>query len=613
MSYVDTLTPPLHEKSSNITDETVLSVQDLNVSVPGLLKPISLIRNLSFNIAKGKTLAVVGESGSGKSVTALSIMRLMPKSMIITGRALLHDLDLLALKEREMEDIRGNRIGMIFQEPMTSLNPVFPIGMQIEEALRRHGKGRDGDITQQVIHLLDKVQIPNASRRITDYPHQLSGGQRQRVMIAMALACSPDLLIADEPTTALDVTTQANIINLIKQIQIEDQTAIMFITHDMGVVAEVADDVIVMRNGDQIETAPSSQIFNAPAQPYTKRLLSAVPIIGSMRGKTNPERFALIGDEPVSPVSTHPAKLQEETVLDVKDIAVSFEVSAGRSIFGKNIVRAVKGVSFDLKAGTTLSIVGESGCGKSTIARSILGLQKIDTGTIEIGGESITNLSSQQLRQARRNIQMVFQDPYASLNPRLRVGDAIAEPMLAYGYSRAEAIETARKLLEEVGLAANMISRRPHEFSGGQRQRICIARALALKPKVIVADEAVSALDVSVKAQVLNLFMNLQDRYGIAFLFISHDMAVVERLSHRVAVMYFGEIVEIGPRSAVFGDPAHPYTQRLLSAVPVPDPSRRHHIGHVQNEPVRRNDFVCEGALTARNYRDLGGGHYVLS
>ncbi len=601
-----------HPGANGAAQDVVLSVRDMCISVPGEDGPISLVRNLSFDILKGRTLAVVGESGSGKSVSALSIMRLMPKTTITTGGVLLHGRDLLTLKEREMEDVRGNRIGMIFQEPMTSLNPVFPIGMQIEEVLHRHGKGDGSNLMQQVIRLLDKVQIPNAARRVSDYPHQLSGGQRQRVMIAMALACSPDLLIADEPTTALDVTTQANIVDLIKQIQVEDQTAIMFITHDMGVVAEVADDVVVMRNGNAVEKASSREIFEAPSQPYTQRLLSAVPIIGSMRNSTKPERFALIGDEPAAPAPAAVAQGAQGTVLDVKDIAVSFEVAAGKSIFRKNVVRAVKGVSFDLKAGETLSIVGESGCGKTTVARTVLGLQQIDSGRITIGGKSMTDIGKQQLREVRRNIQMVFQDPYASLNPRLRVGDAIAEPMLAHGFSRGEALETARQLLEEVGLTADMVTRRPHEFSGGQRQRICIARALALKPKVIVADEAVSALDVSVKAQVLNLFMDLQDRYGIAFLFISHDMAVVERLSHRVAVMYFGEIVEIGPRSAVFGNPAHPYTQRLLSAVPVPDPSRRSHIGSVQSEPVRRDDLVTGQDLTKRSYRDLGGGHLVL-
>ncbi|WP_274630397.1 ABC transporter ATP-binding protein [Arvimicrobium flavum] len=612
MGETDIITAQRPGGSEATSQQPVLAVRDLCISVPGENGPISLVRDLSFDIPRGRTLAVVGESGSGKSVSALSIMRLMPKTTITTGGVLLHGRNLLTLKEREMEDMRGNRIGMIFQEPMTSLNPVFPIGMQIEEVLRRHGKGDGSNLTHQVIRLLDKVRIPNAARRVSDYPHQLSGGQRQRVMIAMALACSPDLLIADEPTTALDVTTQANIVDLIKQIQVEDQTAIMFITHDMGVVAEVADDVVVMRHGQAVEKAASRQIFEAPGEPYTQRLLSAVPIIGSMRGRAKPERFALIGDEQAPAARADLAEAPQETVLNVKDIAVSFEVAAGKSILRKNVVRAVKSVSFDLKAGETLSIVGESGCGKTTVARSVMGLQKIDAGRITIGGKSMTDFGKQQLREARRNIQMVFQDPYASLNPRIRIGDAIAEPMLAHGFSRAEGLETARRLLEEVGLSADMVSRRPHEFSGGQRQRICIARALALKPKVIVADEAVSALDVSVKAQVLNLFMDLQDRYGIGFLFISHDMAVVERLSHRVAVMYFGEIVEIGPRSAVFGNPAHPYTQRLLSAVPVPDPSRRAHIGNVQSEPVRRDDLVTEQALTKRNYRDLGGGHYVL-
>ncbi|MCF3594646.1 ABC transporter ATP-binding protein [Rhodobacteraceae bacterium LMO-12] len=614
ISHIDPITSPITSAPHPGTD-VALSVRGFGTSVRGQGKDISLVRDMSFDIRKGQTLAVVGESGSGKSVTALSIMRLMDKGAKTTGQVFLHGQDLLLLPPRAMEDIRGDRIGMIFQEPMTSLNPVLPIGPQIEEVIRRHDREEGAKMSAQVTRLLDKVQIPNAGQRLKDYPHQLSGGQRQRVMIAMALACSPDLLIADEPTTALDVTTQANIVNLLKQIQAEDHTAIMFITHDMGVVAEVADEIIVMRNGEMVEKGAARQIFQAPTQPYTRRLLSAVPVIGSMRGIAHPERFPVLRDEETpadAPATFEPSKpSMAGPALTVRDIKINYQVPSRKSIFGKDIIRAVKGVSFDLNPGETLSIVGESGCGKSTIARSVLGLQPLSGGEITIGGQTMSGANAAELRQVRRNIQMVFQDPYASLNPRLRIGDAISEPLMAHGVSRSEALETARRLLEEVGLSGDMISRRPHEFSGGQRQRICIARALALNPKVIVADEAVSALDVSVKTQVLNLFMDLQDRYGIAFLFISHDMAVVERLSHRVAVMYFGEIVEIGPRMAVFDNPTHPYTQRLLSAVPVPDPDRRQSIGPVQSEPVQRDESAGRDDA-ARSYRNLGGGHYVL-
>ncbi len=600
------------QPSATMPEDTVLSVRDLCTSLRGTNGALSLVRNQSFDIRKGRTLAVVGESGSGKSVTALSIMRLMPEFATSTGQVLLHGRELLTLGEQEMEDIRGNRIGMIFQEPMTSLNPVLPVGLQIEEVLRRHKVDSLPDLRAEVVRLLDRVQIPNAAQRVQDYPHQLSGGMRQRVMIAMALACRPDLLIADEPTTALDVTTQANIINLLKQIQTEDGTAILFITHDMGVVAELADDVIVMKDGEAVEKAPAPQIFATPVEAYTRRLLSAVPIIGSMNGRPVPERFALVGDEPSAPPVARVHAPDQGIALKVRDIAVSFPTHGRGLGLRKSLVRAVRGVSFDLHAGETLSIVGESGCGKSTVARSLLGLQKIDSGMIEIDGQELSRLGSGGLRGIRRNIQMVFQDPYASLNPRLPVGEAIAEPLRAHGIGHEERKAAARRLLVEVGLSSDMANRRPHEFSGGQRQRICIARALALNPAVIVADESVSALDVSVKAQVLNLFMELQERHGIAFLFISHDMAVVERLSHRVAVMYFGEIVEIGPRAAVFEAPAHPYTRRLLSAVPVPDPAKRHHIGSVQNEPVRRDDLVDGGTPSKRSYRDLGGGHYVM-
>ncbi|MBJ3776477.1 ABC transporter ATP-binding protein [Acuticoccus mangrovi] len=566
-----------------------------------------LIEDIGFSVRRGQTLGIVGESGSGKSVTALSIMRLLPRSATVAGRVMLKGRNLTTLSDRQMADVRGDRIGMIFQEPMTSLNPVLPVGLQIEESLRRHKVASGQAARRRAVELLDRVRIPNAARRTAEYPHQLSGGMRQRVMIAMALACNPELLIADEPTTALDVTTQAGIIDLLKQIQADDGTAIMFITHDMGVVAEVSDDVLVMRSGRIVEHGPSQQIFHRPAETYTRQLLNSVPRIGDMRGKPGPAPFASIGDDGAA-LAPSPLEVAKGPVLRVTDLSVSFRVRNETSRFRRTTLRAVRGVGFDLRAGETLAIVGESGCGKSTLARSIMGLQAVDSGAIEVAGRVATSMTAAEARLARKAIQMVFQDPFASLNPRLRIVDSLTEPLTAHGVSSGGARATAVRLIEEVGLSAEMLDRLPHQFSGGQRQRICIARALALEPEVIVADEAVSALDVSVQAQVLNLLMQLQARRGLALLFISHDMAVVERLSHRVAVMYRGQIVEIGPRAAVFERPAHAYTRRLLSAVPLPDPSRRHKLSGIEELFGTPSAEPSTAAWT-----DLGDGHRVLA
>ncbi|MEI4474090.1 ABC transporter ATP-binding protein [Frigidibacter sp. MR17.24] len=584
----------------------VLSVSSLSTSIAGRGTEKSLIRNVSFDIQPGRTLSIVGESGSGKSVTALSLLRLLPPSARIAGKVRLQGQDISDLGDRQMADIRGNRIGMIFQEPMTSLNPVLPVGLQIEEALARHAVAKGAEARRRAVELLDKVRIPHAARRCGEYPHQLSGGMRQRVMIAMALACGPDLLIADEPTTALDVTTQSGIIDLLKAIQAEDGTAIMFITHDMGVVAEVADDVLVMRDGEVVEHASSFDIFSRPSHPYTRQLMRAVPRIGDMRGREGPERFAAVGAEAPSagPQTRHlVTRDSAHKVLSVHGLSVTFRVRDDRRRLRKTDLHAVRDVSFDLFAGETLSVVGESGCGKSTLARGIMGLQPINAGSVAIDGRTPAAMRA----DGRKALQMVFQDPFASLNPRLTILRSLTEPMTANGIAPAEAAETAAGLMQEVGLSAEMLSRLPHEFSGGQRQRICIARALALKPKVVVADEAVSALDVSVQAQVLNLLMELQERRNLALLFIAHDMAVVERLSHRVAVMCFGRLVEIGPRAAVFDSPAHPYTRQLLSAVPVPDPARRF------STAGRADSFERPVISASARMKDLGGGHLVLA
>ena len=467
-----------------------------------------------------------------------------------------------------MRGIRGAEIAMIFQEPMTSLNPVFTVGDQIGESIRLHqGKDR-GAANAETLRMLQQVRIPEAAQVMTRYPHQLSGGMRQRVMIAMALSCRPNLLIADEPTTALDVTVQAQILALIRILQQEMRMAVVFITHDMGVVAEVADRVVVMRGGRKIEDGTAEQIFHAPREPYTRALLAAVPRLHSMRGTDMPEKFPLVlGGAPETPVAPHaPRKDAGAPLLKVRGLTTHFDVKTG--FFGRvtRLVHAVEKVSFDLAAGETLALVGESGCGKSTTGRSLLRLVDVAGGSIEFEGRDIARLPSSDVRPIRRDIQMIFQDPFASLDPRLTVGFSIAEPLYVHGVAKGrEAEERVAWLLQHVGLSPDHAQRYPHEFSGGQRQRIAVARALALNPKIIIADEAVSALDVSIQAQIVNLLIDLQAELGLSYLFISHDMAIVERVSHRVAVMFLGQIVEIGPRRAVFEDPRHPYTRKLMA------------------------------------------------
>ncbi len=596
----------------------ILTVSNLTTSfrVEGQWK--SVVRNLSFDIKPKETLAVVGESGSGKSVTALSIMRLTPPgSSKIEGSIKLNGKELLTLPDSEMRHIRGNEIAMIFQEPMTSLNPVLTIGFQIAEALILHRGLSRSEAEAETIRLLEKVRIPAAKSRFHEYPHRFSGGMRQRVMIAMALACKPKLLIADEPTTALDVTIQAQTLELIKTLQEEEGMSVLFITHDMGVVAEIADRTVVMYNGDEVETGATEDIFASPKKPYTKALISAVPRLGSMIGKGRPMRFPVVdrntGESDIPTETPDTVQAAERPVLEVAGLTTRFEIRGGLLSSVRGRVHAVENVSFSLKAGETLALVGESGCGKSTTGRSVMRLIEPLAGSVLLDGVDVLKLNQHDLREQRKRMQMIFQDPFASLNPRMNVGTAVAEPLLINNLAtRNEARDKVADLLKRVGLQPEMANRFPHEFSGGQRQRICIARALAVEPRLIVADEAVSALDVSVKAQVVNLMLDLQARMGLGYLFISHDMAVVERVSHRVAVMYLGEIVEIGPRESIFQNPQHPYTKRLLAAVPIADPARRLQKRPVSNDeiksPVRPADYVPP----VRQYREVSPGHAVM-
>ncbi|SPD64825.1 putative peptide transport fused subunits of ABC superfamily: ATP-binding components [Cupriavidus taiwanensis] len=577
--------------------ERVVQVDGLSVRFATSERTVEAVRNLSFHVDRGETLAVVGESGSGKSVTSLALMRLVEHGggKIATGSMALRRrggevIDLARTDNATLRSVRGADVAMIFQEPMTSLNPVFPVGEQIAESIRLHqGKSRAA-ARAEALRMLELVRIPEARRVLERYPHQLSGGMRQRVMIAMALSCKPALLIADEPTTALDVTIQAEILQLMRSLQAEMHMGVVFITHDMGVVAEVADRVLVMYRGEKVEEGTSDDVFRAPAHPYTRALLSAVPRLGAMRGTDLPAKFPLLRLDSASPEAAAPQDTVAPGVapiLRVQDLVTRFDVPGG--LFGRvtRRVHAVEQVSFDLYPGETLALVGESGCGKSTTGRSLLRLVESQSGTIEFNGQNISKMEGPALQTLRRNIQFIFQDPFASLDPRVPVGYSIMEPLLVHKVaSGKEAEQRVAWLLDKVGLDPSHAARYPHEFSGGQRQRICIARALALNPKVVVADESVSALDVSIQAQIVNLMLDLQRELGIAFLFISHDMAVGERVSHRVAVMYLGQIVEIGPRRAIFENPQHPYTKKLMSAVPIADPARR----HLRREPL--NDEI---------------------
>jgi peptide/nickel transport system ATP-binding protein len=570
----------------------VLSVERLSIDIGHGANPRRVVDELSFTLRAGHTLCIAGESGSGKSLSSLAIMGLLPKAAKVPGGAIMFDnRDLITLPERELQLLRGKHIGMIFQEPMTSLNPLMTVGQQMDETLRRHEPLDRQASKRRAKEMLDSVRMPQVEKRLTQYPHELSGGMRQRVMIAMAMLCRPKVLIADEPTTALDVTIQAQILELMRELQKVYGTSLLLITHDMGVVAEMADEVVVMNHGRTEEQAPVRQLFTQPQAAYTRKLLDAVPVLGTA-GK--PQDLSA-----------------QRVVLAVNDLSVRFPLRMGWFEEIRH-VHAVEKVSFDLRDGETLGLVGESGCGKSSTGKALMNMIAFE-GSVKLAGKELNGLQGAALQAVRRDIQMVFQDPYAALNPRKTIFELVGEPLLIHDdMPSVQRQARVAELLHQVGMPAEAMTRYPHQFSGGQRQRICIARALALNPKVIIADESVSALDVSVQAQVLDLLESLQKQHGLSYLFISHDMAVVERICHRVAVMYGGQIVEIGPRDQVLHNPQHPYTKRLLSAVPLPDVDRKRDFKALLQEfeqpsPIKAKGFVAP----EQQFKALGEGHWV--
>ena len=595
----------------------VISIESLRVEFPSKAGSVVAVSDVGFQIWPGEILGVVGESGSGKSVTSHTLMQL---TKFTAGRVTNGSLefvcrngasiDLRNASERQMRKIRGNEIGMIFQEPMVALNPSYTIGWQMSEGLKIHRKLSGHEAEIRSLELLRRVRIPEPERRLKQYPHEMSGGMSQRVVIAMALACEPRLLIADEPTTALDVTVQAEILALIAMLRRESGTAVLLITHDMAVVAQMADRVVVMYDGHIVEEGPVRQILLDPCHEYTRALLSAVPGIGGMTGSDGPKRMRIAGGgsreaEPVRPTG--------ETLLDVRNLTRRFPVRGG--LFGRTVanVHALEDVSLRVHGRETLSLVGESGSGKSTTGNCILRLEEPDSGEIRFDGRDILALSRSRMRDQRRDMQVIFQDPHGSLNPQMRLLDQVAEPIRNHGLERGSAIEDrVASLFGQVGMPRSFLRRFPGELSGGQRQRVAIARALALNPRFIVADEAVSALDVSIQAQVLNLMMQLQAELGLSYLFISHDMAVVERISHRVAVMYQGRIVETGPRADIFGNPRHRYTRTLLAAVPRMNPDIRIAGTRIDARDIPSPIHPAGHVPAPSRYREVAAGHFLL-
>ena len=595
------------------------SFENLRVEFDTKDGKVVAVEDVSFEIKPKQTVCLVGESGSGKSVSSLSMMRLvefgggkLSGGKIFFTNSEGRKINLSNFNQKQMRNIRGNEIGMIFQEPMTALNPVFTIERQLTEGLIVHKKISKRKAKMEALELLRLVRIPEPEMRMQQYPHELSGGMRQRVVIAMALACEPRLLIADEPTTALDVTIQAEILALINRLKVETNAAILFITHDMAVVAQMADRVVVMHNGKKMEEGTVHEIFNNPQHEYTKSLLAAVPKLGEMASRKYPEPMRLVGQKKTKALK--PIVGTNEPLLKVNNLVTRYPVKGGMLRRTVARVHAVEDVSFTIMKGKTLSLVGESGCGKSTVGRSLIRLVEPTSGDVNLDGQNILSLNSKDMREARSNIQMVFQDPFASLNPTLTLFDQVAEPLRNFGTNNPGELRVKiGDLFDRVKLPRSFIRRYPHELSGGQRQRIAIARALALNPSLIVADEPVSALDVSVQAQVLNLMMELQVDLGLSYLFISHDMAVVERVSHDVGVMYLGRLVEIGPRPSIFRNPQHPYTQDLLKAVPIADPDKRKSERDLNFKPLPSPIHDLTHDPTPSEYKEVAKNHYVLT
>jgi peptide/nickel transport system ATP-binding protein len=567
---------------NTLRQQTVMEVRDLDVDfwVSGTWYPAVI--GASFDLRGGEVVAIVGESGSGKSTIALSLLGLLPKNASVRGSIRLRDEEVVGLDMRTLRSLRGRVASMIFQEPMTALNPVYTVGFQIAEMLRSHQAMAPSVARKRAIELLTLVEIPDPERRVDHYPHQLSGGQRQRAMIAQALAMDPALLVADEPTTALDVTVQAEILKLIRDLRDRIDAGIVLITHDMGVVADLADRVLVMQKGAIVESGAASEVFHEPQDAYTQQLLAAVPHLGSVVSGRTPEL------EPTTETVGQPAA-PPETIVDLRNVAIEYPKRGRVPAF-----RAVDGVTLDIGRGEVVGLVGESGSGKTTIGRAIVGLLPFVEGEASVVGTNMVGISKDELRAVRRNVSFVFQDPGSSLNPRLPIGESIGEPLLLQKIAKGEELsKRVEDLLDRVHLARDLRNRYPHELSGGQRQRVGIARALALGPKLLIADEPTSALDVSVQARVLDLFQELQQEIGFACLFISHDLAVVEILSSRIAVMQNGRLVEFGTREQILTDAQDPYTKRLLAAVPVPDPDQQ------RIRRIERDELLAAAAESA--------------
>ncbi|HEX6393276.1 MAG TPA: ABC transporter ATP-binding protein [Acidimicrobiales bacterium] len=621
-----TTTSALESRRVPVSGGPLLSVSGLEIQFLASGKWTAVAEDVSFDVRGGETLGLVGESGCGKTVTSLAVMGLIPSANgRVTGGSVMFDgRDLLSITPDELRQVRGDRIAMVFQEPMTSLNPSYTIGQQISFAVRAHRQVSKAAARARAVEVLDRVGIPDPSRRVDDYPHTFSGGMRQRAMIAMALACEPDLLIADEPTTALDVTVQAQILELLRSLKDESGMGMLFVTHDLGVVADICDRVAVMYAGQMVEQAPTDRIFARPRHPYTEGLLASMPQwsvpgrqLAVIPGRVPPagempsgcrfrsrcsyavatcehaieladvgngasvrcacrEELALKGAPDQLAVPVPVRWVAREPLLSVKNLRKEFPVTSGLLRRVRGHVRAVDGIDVNVGAGETVGLVGESGSGKSTVARLVLRLIEPTGGEVVVNGQDLSRVRGAALRRARADMQMVFQDPYSSLDPRSSIGRSVAEPLEIHRGARgSEPDGRVAELLSLVGISPNLAGRLPHEFSGGQRQRIAVARALALEPKLLVCDEPVSALDVSTQSQVINLLADLQERLGIAYLFIAHDLSVVRHLSHRIAVMYLGRIVETGPAEEVYQRPTHPYTEALLSAIPIANPIRQ--------------------------------------